>query len=1083
MREQEEESVVVSSVSQVQNMLNRSSGVAISSKIKPRSRKITASMAGFFGGSVGNTGAGAFNPGGTAMGSATNVYSPHLSTDFLELPQTLTEQRSYFRFFYNNDPFVGQAIDLHTELPLSRLRLTLPKGSDPKRNREILKFYEEMVSRTNLLDILIDATREYYVIGEAFVFAEDSEVEVPDYVYLERVNTWDPETGETNTKLERRENADRLIEQYKQNNYNGWDRLILLPPDQVNIETFQYSNRVRVELVPDDKVKNLVQSAIYGDSSAAEALEDVPEEIIEFIANNDNLPLGTDPYEGSFVFQLARKKPPGEDHGVSILQRCLLPGTPVFVERNGILQSVSVELIDPDTDLILTHKGNRKSFNMGSRQVEEDIVDIHIEGQPEPISLTKDHEVFRVLPSGTEEVVRADSLVPGDRVREVSVIPDPEKSLERVDLSDWWRDREISVTKRRHESLRDLRVKNTQTTESTLSVTFSWDRDNVHVVGSLPKRRLLFDWLLSLKEPVTLSYNEVADVLGLTKSEVGYYASLFSEEGILIGSDPKTRKTVWYPQAQDKMPGTHVSRTLESTIHEVPLTDDFMYVVGTWLGDGCVWSSDDAFLDYDRITWTFGDDEEGRELRDILSSILGRLFPAVSLSYEPLYASNECLALHVEDPLFARFIVEEFGKGHEGKRLPAWVFDLSDSKVSSLLGGLIDSDGHVREVKVNPSWSIELKNQTLIEQAHLLLNRLGITTSVKKTHRKADSRHYWRLSCTRARDVYACVEYSPVKRNRLGGYLASPWHKDRQEVITRRVLEVSERPYNGPVYSFGVDDDESHSAGFIAVHNCLRTLVYRDKLRQTQTSIASRAMTPKRLIWAEDMDEYDVEDLREQVDLALLDPDYSIISNFNVNWEEISARDRLLDLRGEYDITNAQLFAGLGVTESMLTGDSHGYAGEKINIEVINTRYMLYRERIQQYVEEHLFKPVAEKKGFVEYDEFNNRMLLYPRLSFTRLALRDNRDTFDAMFNLYQKGSLSVDYILELFNLDPQAVEERLKANLMTVNDAMFNEIIRSAYSEVGREMKDRSDIVERMIRYMNLTYVPPTEDDGGGRW
>ena len=44
------------------------------------------------------------------------------STDFLELPQSLDEQRNYYRFFYRSDPFVGQAIDLHTELPLSKLR-------------------------------------------------------------------------------------------------------------------------------------------------------------------------------------------------------------------------------------------------------------------------------------------------------------------------------------------------------------------------------------------------------------------------------------------------------------------------------------------------------------------------------------------------------------------------------------------------------------------------------------------------------------------------------------------------------------------------------------------------------------------------------------------------------------------------------------------------------------------------------------------------------------------------------------------------------------------------------------------------
>jgi len=565
---------VVSSVSQVQNLLSTRKR-AKSAKISPRKTKIASSSfgGGFYGGSQGG-----FGNAGVAMGTATNVYSPHLSTDFLELPQNLVEQRSYYRFFYNNDPYVGQAIDLHTELPLSKLRLTLPKGNQPDRNREILTFYEDMVSRTDLLSVLIDATREYYVIGEAFIFAEESDVEVPDYVFLEKVNQFNPETGEVSSTIERREDAEERIEKYKKSNYKGWDRIMLLPPDQVNVETFQYSETAHIELIPDDKVKNLVKMALYGDAQAAEALEDVPEEIIDYIQNEDNLPLGTDPMEGSFVFHFARKKPPGEDHGVSLLQRCL------------------------------------------------------------------------------------------------------------------------------------------------------------------------------------------------------------------------------------------------------------------------------------------------------------------------------------------------------------------------------------------------------------------------------------------------------------------------------------------------------------------RTLVYRDKLRQSQTSIASRAMTPKRLISAEDMDEYDVEDLREQVDMALLDPDYSIITNFQVTWEEISARDRLLDLNGEFDITDRQLFAGLGVTESMLTGES-SYSGERINIELINTRYMLYRDRLQNYVEEFLFKPVAEKKGFFEIDEWGNKVYLYPSLSFTRLALRDNRDTFDAMFNLYQKGSLSVGYILELFNLDPQAVAERLRQDLMTVNDAMFNEIVRSAYSEVGRKIPEESDLTKRIVEYLNLEYIEPADE------
>ena len=589
-----QESVLVSRIADLRTLSANATNVQITPgrKVKASSRKKVATAAmnlrvGTSGVGMGfNSGGGSSFGGGYMQGQATNIYSPHLSTDFLELPQNLTERRGYYRHFYNNDPFVGQAIDLHTELPLSKLRLSLPRGKNPKRNRKILRFFEEMVDRLNLLQVLIEATREYYVIGEAFIFAEDTPVEVPEEVYYEHVPLVDLD-GEVKVLKKERPNSKELEEEYIKHHYQGWDKLVVLPPDQVRVEGYQFSDEDRIELIPDQQTANIISKALAGDPVAIRQFAMIPEEIRNYLQDGQNIPLGTNPNEGSFAFQLARSKPSYQDNGVSILQRCL------------------------------------------------------------------------------------------------------------------------------------------------------------------------------------------------------------------------------------------------------------------------------------------------------------------------------------------------------------------------------------------------------------------------------------------------------------------------------------------------------------------RALVYRDKLRQAQTSIASRAMTPKRLIYAEDLDVNDVEELRDQVDLALLDPDYSIIANYQVNWEEISADARLLNLSGEYDYTDRQLFAGLGVTESMLTGES-SYSGERINIEIINNRYLLYRDIIQKYVHDKLFKPVAIRKGFYEYDEFGNKVVLYPNLSFTRLAVRDNRDTFDSLFNLYQKGSLSVDYILELLNIDPESVRERLERDLFTVNDATFNEAIRSVLSDAGRGVIEQSDFLERFIEYLSkvsqfkINHVPPAE---GGRF
>jgi len=269
--------------------------------------------------------------------------------------------------------------------------------------------------------------------------------------------------------------------------------------------------------------------------------------------------------------------------------------------------------------------------------------------------------------------------------------------------------------------------------------------------------------------------------------------------------------------------------------------------------------------------------------------------------------------------------------------------------------------------------------------------------------------------------------------------------------------------------------------GHSILQRCLRTLVYFDKLRQAQTSIASRHMTPVRLVYAEDMDEADTEALRDQIDLALMDPDYSIVTNFQVTWEEMNSNGRLLELSSEYDLVSRQLYAGLGVTESLLNGES-SYSGDRINLEVINTRYMLLRENVQRLVEQYFFKPMCKRMGFIEEDEDGEMVVIHPRLSFTRLALRDNQDTFDALFNLYTKGSLDIETILELLNIDPATVQERLKKDFGTFNDAQFNEVLRSAYGRAGDQIVEGSNLVEKITGTLGLEYSKP-EEPGMGRF
>jgi hypothetical protein len=332
------------------------------------------------------------------------------------------------------------------------------------------------------------------------------------------------------------------------------------------------------------------------------------------------------------------------------------------------------------------------------------------------------------------------------------------------------------------------------------------------------------------------------------------------------------------------------------------------------------------------------------------------------------------------------------------------------------------------------------------------------------------------------------IELIPSDKDRALIEQARSGDEFAEMVVRELPAEVRDYMEQGKLIPLGTDPDEGSFCYYMAgrrgageplgqsiLDRVLRTLMYREKLRQAQTQIASRAMTPKRIIWGDRISEVDVMDLREQVDLALVDPDYSIVTNYEVRWEEMGARDRLLDLSSEYEITDKQLYAGLGVTESLLSGETL-YSGDRLKLEVINTRYLFLREMVQEYVERYLFEPVSRRKGFVEKNAWGEEVVLYPRLSFTRLPLRDSQDTYDALFNLYNKGSIDISLILEMFNIDADDTRVKLEKDLFTVNDALFNEVLRAIYSTVAQEIVEQTNVAEKIIETLKLQRKPEEE-------
>lgn len=255
----------------------------------------------------------------------------------------------------------------------------------------------------------------------------------------------------------------------------------------------------------------------------------------------------------------------------------------------------------------------------------------------------------------------------------------------------------------------------------------------------------------------------------------------------------------------------------------------------------------------------------------------------------------------------------------------------------------------------------------------------------------------------------------------------------------------------------------------------LGTMIYREKLRQAQTSIASRHMTPIRVVWGENLSSFHVDDLRSQVDLALQDPDYSIIANYEINWQEFGSNDRLMDLTAEYEETEKRMMVALGFTSEILRGEGT-YAGNRLNLEIINTEFLQLRQIIAEYVEDYIFAPIARKKGFYEIDKFGNKKLLYPKLQFSRLALKDNQEVFGSLLDLYQKGAIPISYILDLFNIDDKAAFKELQEDLFTPKDSTYNDLLRALNNAVAQDLLTKTNITDVFVDKLKTLGVKKVE-------
>ena len=237
---------------QLEADLEKPSGLSAASYVYPAFKKTAATD---------STSSGWRGSGGTTRQSP-EIYSPLWIGSNLNLPRDRATINAWSRAYFATNGLVQNAIQLHSTYPISKLTI---KCKDKKQEQ----FFSEMIEEIDLMNICCQIAQEYWVLGEAFVYAQ---------------------LGAGKTK---------------------WSRLIIQNPDYIEMQNSVIPGDPVISLKPDEHLKRIITSNKPSDILQRQKMDPY---IAYYVKKGQNIPLNN-----FNITHIARKLNPYELRGTGLI--------------------------------------------------------------------------------------------------------------------------------------------------------------------------------------------------------------------------------------------------------------------------------------------------------------------------------------------------------------------------------------------------------------------------------------------------------------------------------------------------------------------------------------------------------------------------------------------------------------------------------------------------------------------------------------------------------------------------------------------------------------------------------------------
>ncbi|GAC1453854.1 MAG: hypothetical protein PVSMB2_01670 [Ktedonobacteraceae bacterium] len=239
------------------------------------------------------------------------------------------------------------------------------------------------------------------------------------------------------------------------------------------------------------------------------------------------------------------------------------------------------------------------------------------------------------------------------------------------------------------------------------------------------------------------------------------------------------------------------------------LDKDLCYLLGRWLGNGCVaHRTGTAIPSGIKIVFSLEEQKEAQETARIIEAKFG-IEGSIKLS-----STERWYDLWVNSMPIGEFFKAFLGCYSHSKRIPDKLMHMPPELTLALLRGLFSADGYISDNKLG----IVLSNRALTIQIHQLLLRLGYLFSIRENTHRLGRVPAYRIQATANECGPLFEQFFDVQAPEHSIDIKQYFEYDNLKWV--QVDEIAIEDYSGVVLDMEVEEDHSFVSAGVVVSNC-----------------------------------------------------------------------------------------------------------------------------------------------------------------------------------------------------------------------------------------------------------------------